>query len=79
MFFLLTFKHLLTYFGQGLVPYTAVTTMKKEQACPEMAHNQANNDAGVQTITKAWVWPLTVLGPGWQKLRNLSKKESKML
>lgn len=61
------------------MPYVEVTKMKKEQVCPEMAHNQANNDTGVQTITKAWVWPLTVLEPGWQRLRILSKKESKML
>lgn len=52
LFFLLTFKHLLTYFGQGPVPYAAVTKMKKAQACPEVAHSQAIEDTGGKQLQK---------------------------
>lgn len=75
LFFFLTFKHLLTYFRQGHVPYAAATKMKKEQACPEMAQSLASKDRWVQTITKVGVWPLTVLRSRWQTLRIMSGKE----
>lgn len=52
------------------MPYAAAPKMRKEQTRPEMAQSLASKDRWMHTITKAGVWPLTVLGPGWQILMS---------